>query len=445
MSNFAIRAEKLGKRYRIGSAAERHDSIREALIHAVKAPVRNLRWLRGLGTIEGEDQTSFWALRDISFEVKHGEVLGLIGRNGAGKSTLLKVLSRITEPSTGEAEIRGRVGSLLEVGTGFHPELTGRENVYLNGSILGMDRAYIDQRFEEIVSFSGVERFIDTPVKRYSSGMYLRLAFAVAAHLEPEVLVVDEVLAVGDAEFQRKCIGKMSDVAKEGRTVLFVSHNMPALTRLCTRAVLLQDGRLIADGPVGDVVAQYLGAGEEGGGARTWAMEEAPGTDAVRLLGVELSSEGRAGISAIEATDELELKLTYAVNRPQMRFRCAAHFYTQGIAAFVSVEPTEMERPRPGVYESVLRIPANLLTEGEYTVNISLFSSRGMKEHHASAKNAIGFLVSDPIRGDSARGDYVQTMVGVMRPKLEWQMRPAEPDAGERPEEPELLAGRALL
>lgn len=259
MSNVAIRVEGLGKRYRIGSAAERHDSLREAIVHAARAPLRNLQRLRRLSTFrEREAEDVVWALKDIDFQVGYGEVLGIIGRNGAGKSTLLKVLSRITEPTTGRVEVNGRVGSLLEVGTGFHPELTGRENVYLNGSILGMDRAYIDRKFDEIVEFSGVERFIDTPVKRYSSGMYLRLAFAVAAHLEPEILVVDEVLAVGDAEFQKKCIGKMGEVARTGRTVLFVSHNMPAVLSLCHRSLVLSGGRIVADLPTERAVQKYL-------------------------------------------------------------------------------------------------------------------------------------------------------------------------------------------
>lgn len=259
MSDFALRTVGLGKQYRIGAAEERVTSLRDAISRAAGAPLRNLRRLRSLTSFSGGDAADvIWALREVSLEVRHGEVLGLVGRNGAGKSTLLKILSRITAPSAGFAEVRGHVGSLLEVGTGFHPDLTGRDNVYLNGAILGMDRAQIDRKFDEIVAFSGVERFIDTPVKRYSSGMYLRLAFAVAAHLEPDVLIVDEVLAVGDAEFQRKCLGKMDDVAREGRTILFVSHNMNAVQRLCTRGVILEGGRKAAEGPARDIVAQYL-------------------------------------------------------------------------------------------------------------------------------------------------------------------------------------------
>jgi lipopolysaccharide transport system ATP-binding protein len=254
----ALRAQSLGKRYRLGTSGDR-PTDRRPITHLLTAPLRNLDRLRRLAAFRAEDEEDvLWALRDVSFQVEHGEVLGIIGRNGAGKSTLLKILSRITSPSTGEVAIAGRVGSLLEVGTGFHHELTGRENIFLNGSILGMDRAYIQSRFEEIVDFSGVARFIDTPVKRYSSGMYLRLAFAVAAHLEPEILIVDEVLAVGDAEFQKKCIGKMSDVANEGRTVIFVSHTLDAVQRLCSRCLYLEQGRLIDDGKPAQIISRYL-------------------------------------------------------------------------------------------------------------------------------------------------------------------------------------------
>jgi lipopolysaccharide transport system ATP-binding protein len=257
MSDIAIRVEGLGKQYRIGGPRARYRTIRESVIEAAKAPFRRLSSaLRGDGS--GADGETIWALKDVSFEVERGEVVGIIGRNGAGKSTLLKVLSRITEPTEGWAEIHGRVGSLLEVGTGFHPELTGRENIYLSGAVLGMRREEIDRRFDEIVAFAEIGKFVDTPVKHYSSGMYVRLAFAVAAHLEPEVLLIDEVLAVGDAAFQRKCLGKMDQVAQEGRTVLFVSHNMAAVSRLCRWAFLLSSGRLVASGASDEVVQRYL-------------------------------------------------------------------------------------------------------------------------------------------------------------------------------------------
>ena len=260
MSDIAIRVENLGKQYRIGAPQARYRTIRETVMDAVQAPFRRAgRLLRGEATGVSARGETIWALKDVSFEVKQGEVVGVIGRNGAGKSTLLKILSRITEPSTGYAEIHGRVGSLLEVGTGFHPELTGRENISLNGAILGMSRADIARKFDEMVAFAEVERFIDTPVKHYSSGMYLRLAFAVAAHLEPEILVVDEVLAVGDAQFQKKCLGKMGEVASEGRTVLFVSHNMAAVERLCSRGVFLHNGAVLQHGSVDDTITAYLG------------------------------------------------------------------------------------------------------------------------------------------------------------------------------------------
>jgi lipopolysaccharide transport system ATP-binding protein len=253
MSDVAIRVQGLGKEYQIGAKAERYKTLRESLASLATLPAR--MFSRSGRRVDEK----IWALRDVNFDVRPGEVVGVIGRNGAGKSTLLKVLSRITDPTVGSVEIHGRVGSLLEVGTGFHPELTGRENVYLNGAILGMRRSEIDQKFDQIVAFSEIDQFIDTPVKKYSSGMYLRLAFAVAAHLEPEILLVDEVLAVGDADFQKKCLGKMGDVAREGRTVLFVSHNMPAIQALCSRIVLLRHGTVALDGDTGDVLREYLG------------------------------------------------------------------------------------------------------------------------------------------------------------------------------------------
>jgi len=268
MSNLAIKVENLSKQYKIGTARYRHDSIRDHLADWAKSLfVRNGHSTAAGGqpspvngprsSVDGRSDT-FWALKDVSFEVQQGEVIGIIGRNGAGKSTLLKILSRIVEPTRGFADIHGRVGSLLEVGTGFHRDLTGRENIYLNGAILGMKKAEIERKFDEIVDFSGIEKFIDTPVKRYSSGMYTRLAFAVAAHLDPEVLIVDEVLAVGDAAFQRKCMGKMGDVAREGRTVLFVSHNMAAIKTLCSRCLLVESGEILADGPADIVVNRYI-------------------------------------------------------------------------------------------------------------------------------------------------------------------------------------------
>ncbi|HEY0071118.1 MAG TPA: ABC transporter ATP-binding protein, partial [Chloroflexia bacterium] len=257
MSDIAIRAEGLGKQYRIGARQESYSTLRDSLSNVFATPFRRLASAMS-GQATSVNHEMIWALRDVSFEVKTGEVVGVIGRNGAGKSTLLKIMSRITEPTTGYADIHGRVGSLLEVGTGFHQELTGRENIYLSGSILGMKKAEIDRTFDDIVAFAEIERFLDTPVKRYSSGMYVRLAFAVAAHLQPEILLVDEVLAVGDLLFQKKCLGKMGDVAKEGRTVFFVSHNLAAIQGLCTRGLLLENGRCVEAGDIRTVMNRYM-------------------------------------------------------------------------------------------------------------------------------------------------------------------------------------------
>lgn len=262
MSRAAIRVERLGKMYRIGGPVERYKTLRDTLSGAVAQAGRRIRGLFGGENGSARNYETIWALKDVSFEVQPGEVVGIIGRNGAGKSTLLKILSRITEPTEGRVEVRGRVGSLLEVGTGFHPELTGRENVYLNGAILGMRREEVDRKFDEIVAFAEVEKFIDTPVKYYSSGMYVRLAFSVAAHLDTDILLVDEVLSVGDVKFQQKCMGKMQDRALAEKTVLFVSHNLPAVAQFCPRTILLQEGKVTADGPTNTVVARYLSAGE---------------------------------------------------------------------------------------------------------------------------------------------------------------------------------------
>ena len=365
---------------------------------------------------------TLWALDDVSFKLQQGEALGIIGRNGAGKSTLLKIMSRVTAPTSGEVKVRGRIASLLEVGTGFHPELTGRENIYLNGAILGMSRAEVNRKYDEIVDFSGVEKFIDTPVKRYSSGMYVRLAFAVAAHLEPEILVVDEVLAVGDAEFQRKCLGKMSDVANAGRTVLFVSHNMPAILRLCSTAIMLDKGRLVKLGNAVDVTNYYLNSNENAEGAVFWSGEDAPGTDEVKLVGIRLvDSEGK-GRSLVEINVPSFLEIEYLVMKPGLKFRCAAGFNTQGVVAFTTNEPYESKHERAGRYVSRVEIPANLLAEGEYSISVSIFASKALKIRYVRAKNVFTFQVVDYITGNSARGDFAQNVAGVLRPALKWDM-----------------------
>ncbi len=416
----SISVENLSKQYRLGVIGNRtlYEDLNRwwARVRGRPDP------LEKIGEVDHGNRTEglIWALRDVSFQLEQGEVLGVIGRNGAGKSTLLKILSKVTGPTTGLVKMRGRIASLLEVGTGFHPELTGRENIYLNGAILGMSRNEITRKFDEIISFSEVEKFVDTPVKRYSSGMYVRLAFAVAAHLDPEIMVVDEVLAVGDAAFQRKCLGKLSENAGEGRTVLFVSHNMAAINRLCSRAILLDRGQTIADGPAAEITAKYLAGAAEEDGARTWNENEAPGTEEVRLMGLSLYSNDGVSKSVFDVNDEIFIRLSYRVGVPNISFRCALIFNTQGVIAFASIEPSETVRAEKGLYTSTLKVPAHLLAESEYSLNISIFASAGAKKHFVNLRNAINFQVYDSMTKPSARGDYTQNLLGIVRPMLNW-------------------------
>lgn len=308
MSNTVIKVEGLGKRYRIGAKEKAPTTLHEKAARILGAPFKHLRIMRS----EPTPEEVIWALRDITFDVRDGEVIGIIGLNGAGKSTLLKILTRITEPTVGQAMLKGRVGALLEIGTGFHPELTGRENVYLNGAILGMKRAEIKSKFDEIVDFSGVENFIDTPVKRYSSGMRVRLGFSVAAHLEPEILLVDEVLAVGDAAFQKKCLGKMDDVASHGRTILFVSHNMESIINLCSRTIWLELGKIKGEGPSGEIVREYLAATRER--AKTISLAERTdrrGNGNIRFTGFEMRNEKGDTVEVAHTGDTIDFVLHY--------------------------------------------------------------------------------------------------------------------------------------
>ncbi len=381
MSDIAIWVEGLGKQYRIGKRRERYMTLRDQLANALAAPFRRAgRLLRGQATGAAELDETIWALRDVSFEVRRGEVVGIIGRNGAGKSTLLKVLSRITEPTEGQAEIRGRVGSLLEVGTGFHPELTGRENIYLNGAILGMKRVEIERKFDDIVAFSEIEKFIDTPVKHYSSGMYLRLAFAVAAHLEPEILLIDEVLAVGDAAFQKKCIGKMGSVAREGRTVLFVSHNMGAITQLCERTLWLDEGRLRLSGPSSEVVAAYLSSGTEG--QATWCNPSAAPRDLeVQLRSARVLLGDNRPAATVDFDSPFRIELTYDVFQPIRDLSVAYQLMdSQGSLVFEAMDtdmPEWKGRVRdPGRYVATCRVPGYLLKPGRYHLSLVSFVER---------------------------------------------------------------------
>jgi lipopolysaccharide transport system ATP-binding protein len=433
-----IKVEKLSKSYELNRAVVPYSTLRESLVDMVRSPVRRLRNSYSPGD-------TLWALKDINLNVMPGEVIGIIGRNGAGKSTLLKILSRITEPTSGRVELYGRVGSLLEVGTGFHPELTGRENIFLNSVILGMSHKEIKRQFDEIVAFAEIERFIDTPVKRYSSGMYVRLAFAVAAHLNPEILIVDEVLAVGDLAFQNKCLGKMEDVSLTGRTVLFVSHNMPAITRLCSRAVLLDSGSLVQQGPTRDVITTYLEGSFAAGPSREWLqLEQAPGTDELKLLSVNITKHDGARVSTVSVEDALTVKLKYFVAEPNLKFRCAVTFNTQGTCAFTSVEPLENARGNPGTYCSVVTVPGNLLGEGEYMIGVSIFSSRGTKYHYVRLQNVVAFHVFDPMTGASSRGDYAERINGVVSPRLEWESYFEDQRGITEIESHDALPGRAL-
>jgi lipopolysaccharide transport system ATP-binding protein len=413
----AIVADDLSKRYVIGELHSAYGTLRDSLAAFGRRAVRREH------TGKGQE---LWALKDVTFEVPQGQVLGIVGRNGAGKSTLLKILTRITTPTSGHAEIRGRVGSLLEVGTGFHPELTGRENVYLNGSLLGMKRREIAAKFDEIVGFAGVERFIDTPVKRYSSGMYVRLAFSVAAHLEPEILIVDEVLAVGDAEFQRRCLGRMADISESGRTVLFVSHNMEAVSRLCDRAILLNEGQVVQQGPSTEVVAGYLQSGLGLTSERAWPDASQPGDDVVRLRAARVVDERGVRLDAADVRQSVGIEIAFRVLRPgRQLFPKIKVLDGRGDIAFNALDthPRWLEPADPGDYVSTAWIPGNLLNEGLMTVQMAICEpTAGGIEHHVR-EEAIAFHVHDPGEGDSARGRHGGQWHGAVRPLLDWTLR----------------------
>ena len=408
-----LRVEQLGKRYSIGKAAGPGGSLREQIEEVLRAP---RRLLSGAHSVKASAPT-IWALREVSFEVQPGEILGIIGKNGAGKSTLLKILSRITTPTTGTADIYGRVGSLLEVGTGFHADLTGRENLYLNGSILGMRRREIDRKFEEIVEFAEIGPFIDTPVKRYSSGMYLRLAFAVAAHLEPEILIVDEVLAVGDFGFQKKCLGKMSEVAREGRTILFVSHNLVALRSLCHRGLLLDQGEVAAIGTIDAVAQTYLQ--QHSTTRHEWVTsEEDEASSAVRLLAVRLCTTPPVDPQRLTVEDPFSIEVDYRSNLPDALLQVSLVLENlEGVCVFNA--RSQPKRFPPGLIRQRCQIPANLLNDGSYTLRVVLIqdTNAGLLDQ----SNLLQFEVHDVKR----EGDWYGKWIGVVRPQFEWVSRVA--------------------
>jgi lipopolysaccharide transport system ATP-binding protein len=372
MSDIAIRAEGLSKQYRLGPR-ERYRTLRDSLSDALMAPFRRFSRSFSNGDDSGDYPETFWALKDVSFEVRHGEVIGIIGRNGAGKSTLLKILSRITEPTEGHAHIHGRIASLLEVGTGFHPELSGRDNIFLNGAILGMKKAEIRRKFDEIVAFAEVEKFIDTPVKHYSSGMYVRLAFAVAAHLEPEILVVDEVLAVGDAQFQKKCLGKMSEVSRGGRTVIFVSHNMVAVESLCSRAILLDQGEVRAIGHSRETINEYL-AQSDANSATQLADRHRKGTREIQFTAVSIVPLDSVETAPIRAGDDFEIRLEYYASTRVLRPNFSVSIFNIMSVHVFGIHTTDLNFEIPEIEGKgciALRIFRSNLMPGRYLIHIA--------------------------------------------------------------------------
>jgi len=424
MGDIAIQVENISKRYSIGVAKYRHDTLRDHLMDGLKSAFRWGHQRPSPSAPRSAPADTIWALRDVSFDVKKGEVLGLIGRNGAGKSTLLKVLSRITEPTTGRAEIRGRVGSLLEVGTGFGRELTGRENIYLSGAILGMRKTEIDRKFDAIVAFSEVEKFIDTPVKRYSSGMYVRLAFAVAAHLEPEILLVDEVLAVGDAAFQTKCLGKMDSVTKEGRTILFVSHNMAAVSRLCGRALWIDQGQAKLLSSPEQVVAAYLAstALEAPHVSFRDRLEQAPGSDTIRLLEVGVRTQDGRFASSLDARSPFTIEITYEILQRTSNLRVGCRLLSHDGTVVLSsndMDTREHDLDRlPGIYLNRCTMPGEFLNFGRYYVSIG--ADTPMLRSHFRLEREVTFQIEQT---GGVGSQYADGRPGLVRLPLDWDLQ----------------------
>jgi len=416
MATKAIVVSGLGKQYRRGVSREPYGSLRDTLVRTMSAPFRTAASIfrRSRNGKESTDDTLFWALQDVSFAINEGETVGVIGANGAGKSTLLKLLSRITEPTAGCLEIYGRAGSLLEVGTGFHPELTGRENIFLNGAILGMRRTEITRRFDEIVAFAELEKFVDTPVKYYSSGMYLRLAFAVAAHLDPEILLVDEVLAVGDAAFQKRCLGRMNEVSRQGRTVIFVSHNMTALKALCRRAIWLDKGRLIEDGEASEVVDHYLQRHAASRLESSWDdPNTAPGNEKVRLHYVRVIPQNEDGAEGITVHTPLKVEFAYWNYVPGQVLNIS--FFLNSIEETCIFNVSSEAHPRPvGLIREMVEIPGDLLNTGVYYVRAMV-----VKDTSRSILDYSGAATFEVLEGQRA-GQWYGRLPGAVRPKLKW-------------------------
>ena len=430
-----VRIENLSKQYTIGERRNAaYVTLRDTLAEVARSPLSAFR-----ARERRSNGDTIWALRDVDFDIHAGEAVGIIGGNGAGKSTLLKVLSRVTEPTSGRAELYGRIGSLLEVGTGFHPELTGRDNIFLNGAVLGMKRSEIARKFDEIVEFAEISRFIDTPVKRYSSGMYMRLAFAVAAHLEPEILIVDEVLAVGDTAFQRKCLGKMGEVTQTGRTVIFVSHNMTAINQLCSRAVMLDQGQVVHLGRSADVIAQYLKKGTAGG-ERVWKDDRrAPGNDKIQLRAARIISEGKV-TSDVNIDCPISIEVEFLNRFPEAKNLCVSinlQDSTGGVVLSTSNTPAAnsldedwFNQPHePGLFRAVCTLPANFLNEGLYYITVHVLTL-GPIALEAEAPQVLSFNVFDTGAMREAGGGGKWD--GVVRIRLPWKTWMVEPFSNER-------------
>ena len=435
-NEIAIKINGLGKQYRIGHRQSSYSTLRDTISDSLTAPFRKVSQLiRGNSKQESGTIDLIWALQNISFEIKRGEVVGIIGGNGAGKSTLLKVLSRITEPSTGYADIYGRVGSLLEVGTGFHAELSSRENIFLNGAILGMKRVEIKRKFDEMVDFAEIDKFIDTPVKHYSSGMYMRLAFAVAAYLDPEILLVDEVLAVGDTRFQKKCLKKMEDIGQAGRTVLFVSHSMPSITRLCTRAILLEGGEVKAEGSAHSVVCSYMNSGTGISSTREWIdPKKAPGRDIARLRSVRVCNKENEVVDTVNVHQTFAVEMEFDVLTPGCTLMPYHHVYNEENINVFQAHETDIEwrgRERPiGRYRSRIWIPGNLLAEGMLYITSGVTRLNPIQDQFCERDAVVIQIIEEQDDAFSARGDWPNDMGGVVRPHFSWdtQFDPAPID-----------------
>ncbi len=421
MTQPVLDVQAVSKCFRIGPARQQQDTL---LSQAMAGGGQALRRLWRRPDAAQNQKSLHWALRDVSLSVAQGEVVSVIGHNGSGKSTLLKILSRITAPTKGQVRVRGRLASLLEVGTGFHPDLSGRDNVYLNAAILGMKRDEIRRRFDDIVSFAGVETFIDTPVKSYSSGMKVRLGFAVAAYLEPDVLLIDEVLAVGDASFQQRCMNRIEEFGASGRTILYVSHHLPSVARLSKRSVLLDHGQVLFDGPTLAAIRKYE---EQIGGyhaQRFWEPASAPGDDCARLLSLELSSGGLPVSGPVDVRQPLELRLRYEVLQSGLPILPGLHLYDFSgtpVLSSIDTHPEWHAQPRPsGVYQTTAVLPGNFFNEGSFQLAVSICTMEPF-HCHAYVHNALAFSFYDPIFGDSARGQYRGDLKGYLRPLLDWQ------------------------